>query len=257
MFLFRFLPFTGPTSCLFVVCHYDPSSTKHPNQVCHLLSPFAAFPHVFLLSSLPPAHLLLFLHHRPVLSPPFPALLVVCPNFLFALVLTLSSGPSSSSCAFDDLLSDIKFLESHFFGWQCLPGDSLNSASSFSPQCDAILSHHGIAPSSIRLFLFLSHLLHGDCFRSESQCPPTCVALASCFNCNVQLFLGKLYDFLVSSDLSFAFLCEIALILGLPHHLLQEFRSPSNLCFFIDYFRDGFASYTDLPEVLCSIHDQS
>jgi len=69
--------------------------------------------------------------------------------------------------------------------------------------------------------------------------------LKSCFNRAVQLFLGKSYDFLVSSDLSFAFLREIALILGLPHHLLQEFRSPSDLRFFIDYFRDGFASYTD------------
>jgi len=50
---------------------------------------------------------------------------------------------------------------------------------------------------------------------------------------------------------------EIALILGLPHHLLREFKSSSNLRFFIDHFHDGFASYRDLSEVLCSIHDLS
>ena len=106
---------------------------------------------------------------------------------------------------------------------------------SFCSQCDAILSHHGISPSSIPVFEFFSHLLRGDCFRLQSV---TCVALVSHFNHNVQHFLGKLYDFLVSSVLSFAFLREIAFVLGLPHHLLKEFTSPSDLRFFIDYFRD-------------------
>jgi len=61
-FLSGFLPFFGGRQphvrLLSAVCRYDPSSTKRPNfgpppQVCHLLSPFAAFPHVFHLSSLP------------------------------------------------------------------------------------------------------------------------------------------------------------------------------------------------------------
>ena len=146
--------------------------------------------------------------------------------------MIFSLGPSSSPHVFNDLLSEINYLESHLSRWHCLPADSLNSASSLPSQCDAILSRHGISPSSIRVFEFFSHLLRGDCFQSQSA---TCVALASHFNHNVQHFLGKLYDFLVSSVLSFAFLREIA---GLPHHLLKEFTSPSDLRFFIDYFRD-------------------
>ena len=101
---------------------------------------------------------------------------------------------------------------------------------SFCSQCDAILCRHGISPSSICVFEFFSHLLRGDCFRSQSA---TCVAPASHFNHNVQHFLGKLYDFLISSVLSFAFLREIALVLSLPHHLLKEFTSPSNLRFLL------------------------
>jgi hypothetical protein len=118
--------------------------------------------------------------------------------------------------------------------------------------CSSIL--HGV-PASPQHALFPSHILHCDCFlHSLNSTQPACHDIVNSFKLNSKAYFSRLYDFLLTAELSFDQLCEIMKCLGISYAQQIAVRSCSDLRNYIEHVRDGFATCSNLSTILCDVH---